>query len=108
MIEWHEVGRTEDVAEGCPRAVTVGSTNIGLFMVSGEIHAINNVCTHAFALLTNGFQEGCLVECPLHAGFFDIRTGAAQGGVVYVDVASYPVEIRDGRVFVRLAPEASS
>lgn len=108
MIDWHEVGATGDVGEGAPRAVTVGTTKIGLFMVDGELHAINNVCTHAFALLTNGFQEGCLIECPLHAGFFDVCTGAAQGGVVTVDVASYPVEIRDGRVFVGLAPESSS
>ncbi|MET3473453.1 nitrite reductase/ring-hydroxylating ferredoxin subunit [Novosphingobium sp. 1529] len=102
MMEWHEVAQRGDVSEGCPRSVTVGSTKIGLFVVDGEVHAINNVCTHAYALLTNGFQEGCLVECPLHAGFFDIRTGAAQGAPVEVDVATYPVEVRDGVVFVAI------
>lgn len=100
MSEWHDVANADDVGDGCPKGVTAAGIKIGLFRVDADILAINDVCTHAYALLSNGFQEGCMVECPLHAGFFDIRTGAAQGTPVEQDVSTYPVEIRDGRVFV--------
>jgi nitrite reductase/ring-hydroxylating ferredoxin subunit len=102
MSEWHYVANADDISDGCPKSVTVSGIKIGLFRVDGDIHAINDVCTHAYALLSNGFQEGCMVECPLHAGFFDIRTGAAQGAPVEQDVSTYPVETRDGQVFVRV------
>jgi nitrite reductase/ring-hydroxylating ferredoxin subunit len=102
MTNWHEVARVEDVREGCPKGVAVEDTKIGLFKLDDGIYAIDDICTHAYALLSNGFQEGCLVECPLHAGFFDIRTGAAQGGPVERNVRRYPVEVRDGLIFVQV------
>ncbi len=102
MSAWHKVAQADEVTEGCPKGVRVDDVKVGLFRVGEDIYAVNDVCTHAYALLSTGFQEGCLVECPLHAGFFDVRTGAAQGSPVEVDVASYPVEVRDGSVYVRL------
>jgi nitrite reductase/ring-hydroxylating ferredoxin subunit len=100
---WERVVDASAIAEDRPYGATIGDRKIGIFRVDGELHAIDNVCTHAFALLTNGFQEGCLVECPLHAGFFDIRTGKAQGTPVERDVATYPVKIEDGWVHVCIA-----
>ena len=102
MEDWHRAASISQVSEGAPHALEIDGTKIGLFAHEGEIFAIGNICTHAFALLTNGFQEGCLVECPLHAGFFDVRTGKAQGTPVEQDVDSYETRIEDGWIFVRL------
>ena len=41
----------------------------------GEVYAIDDTCTHQDASLADGWLEGCLVECPLHASSFDLRTG---------------------------------
>jgi nitrite reductase/ring-hydroxylating ferredoxin subunit len=102
MGGWRKVMAADDVREGSPRGVVVDDVKIGLFRIDNEIHAINDVCTHAFALLSNGFQEGCLIECPLHSGFFDVRTGKAQGPPVEEDVARYPVRVTDGWVYVEI------
>jgi len=106
MTDWQKIVETSAVSDGRPFSGGIGDTKIGVFEVDGEYFAINNVCTHAFALLTNGFQEGCLVECPLHAGFFDVKTGKAQGGIVDKDVRAYPVKIEDGWIFVDMAGQA--
>lgn len=106
MTDWQKIVETSGVSDGRPFSGVIGETKIGVFEVDGEYFAINNVCTHAFALLTNGFQEGCLVECPLHAGFFDVKTGKAQGGIVDKDVRAYPVKIEDGWIFVDMAGQA--
>jgi nitrite reductase/ring-hydroxylating ferredoxin subunit len=103
MPQWHRVVSADAVQEGSPHAAVVGDVKIGIFKAEDQYFAINNICTHAYAELTNGFQEGCLVECPLHAGFFDVRTGAGQGSPIEQDVATYPTKLEDGWVHVELA-----
>jgi nitrite reductase/ring-hydroxylating ferredoxin subunit len=100
---WQRVVEANKVTDGSPHGTKFGDVAVGVFEIDGDYFAIGNVCTHAFALLTNGFQEGCLVECPLHAGFFDIRSGKAQGGIVETDLPTYPVKVEDGWIFVQLA-----
>lgn len=48
---------------------------IAVFNVDGEFYAIDDTCSHQDAALSDGFLEGCFVECPLHAALFDLRTG---------------------------------
>lgn len=102
MASWCKLIAEGEVSEGCPRGIEVNGIKIGLFRFEGQIYAIDDVCTHAFALLSNGFQEGPLVECPLHAGFFDIRNGKGQGAPIERDVTHYPVRVEDGWVYAQL------
>jgi len=43
------------------------------------------------------------VECPKHNGRFDIRTGAAKGAPVCVNLKTYPVRVEDGKVLINIA-----
>lgn len=54
-----------------------GLPPLAAFNVNGEIHCTSNICTHQLAILTDGFFEADVVECPLHGGSFNVRTGAA-------------------------------
>jgi 3-phenylpropionate/trans-cinnamate dioxygenase ferredoxin subunit len=74
--------------------------SIALYRLEGEYFATDNICTHQFAFLSEGcVVDGC-IECPLHQGMFDIRTGKAQGGLVKVDIKTYPIRIEGGRIHV--------
>lgn len=64
--------------------------------------ATDGLCTHEYALLTDGLVMGTIIECPMHNGRFDFTTGAAKGAPVCVDLATYPVKVEGGRVFLRL------
>jgi nitrite reductase/ring-hydroxylating ferredoxin subunit len=68
-----------------------------------EILATDNICTHAFALLSDGWLDGDCIECPLHAGRFDVRTGKALGPPVDEDIKVYPVRIVGDDIQVKLA-----
>lgn len=46
---------------------------IGVFFVDENYFAIENVCPHAYALLTEGFIEDQTVECPLHEAILTFR-----------------------------------
>jgi 3-phenylpropionate/trans-cinnamate dioxygenase ferredoxin subunit len=71
----------------------------------GAYFASDAKCTHERALLTKGFVVGHYIECPLHQGRFDVRTGKAMGAPVCVDLATYPVRLENGRVMIGLPDE---
>ena len=85
-------------------AAQVGTARIGMFFVAGEVYAIDNLCTHGNACLTDGALEGHLVECPLHAGLVDLRSGKAVGAPITRDSRTYPVKVEQGEVFVAIEP----
>ena len=64
--------------------------------------ATDGYCTHERTLLCDGLVEGLVIECPMHNGRFDYTTGAALGAPVLVDVATYPVKVEDGTVYLLL------
>jgi nitrite reductase/ring-hydroxylating ferredoxin subunit len=75
--------------------------------VKGEIYAIGNVCTHQFALLTDGYVEAEeYVECPLHQARFHIPTGKTQGPPADDDVKTYPTKVHEGRILVGIEDDS--
>lgn len=99
---WLPVVPLEELKERGIYAAKIGDLNLGLFMVEGEIFSIDNLCTHGNACLTEGVVEGYLVECPLHAGLVDLRSGKAAGAPITRDSRTYPVKVELGQVLVQI------
>jgi chlorite dismutase/nitrite reductase/ring-hydroxylating ferredoxin subunit len=99
---WVEICPLDELAPGETKTVFLEGKMVGLFNVGGTIYALNNRCTHARGPLTEGAvnAEECSVVCPWHYGKFDLRTGAAIGGLVQKPVESYQVDIREGMIYV--------
>jgi MocE subfamily Rieske [2Fe-2S] domain protein len=102
MSNWVEAAKAADFADGDVRGVEIGDRAIAIYQIEGAFFATDNVCTHAFALLSDGFLDDCTIECPLHAGRFDIRTGKALGRPVTRDIETYPVKVENGAVLIDL------
>ena len=67
-----------------------------------KYYATDGLCTHEQVELADGFVMGTIIECPMHNGRFDFTTGEAKGAPACVNLATYPVKVEGGRVFVRL------
>jgi CDP-4-dehydro-6-deoxyglucose reductase len=100
MTDWHDIGAAADFSEGTPAAAQAGGTAVALFRLGEEFFALRDLCTHGNARLSEGYVENGCVECPLHQGLFDIRTGAACSAPITEDVRRFPVRLVDGRVEV--------
>lgn len=87
---------------GAVRRVVVERIEIALVNLDGELFAVDDVCTHAYASLSEGVLVGGELECPLHGGCFDVRTGAAKGGIVTEDLRRFAVRIEGGDVLISL------
>ena len=99
---WVRVAATTDLNDGEALAVEVGDRSLALYQVDGEWFCTDNICSHEFALLTEGWLEGHVIECPLHAGQFDIRTGKGLCAPIETDIATFPVRVDGGDVLVEL------
>ena len=77
-----------------------GLPPIALYNVGGEFFATGNICTHAVAMLTDGYLDGDQIECPMHGGMFSVRTGEATHFPCVEALQTFAVEVRDGEVFV--------
>ncbi|MFF5987784.1 bifunctional 3-phenylpropionate/cinnamic acid dioxygenase ferredoxin subunit [Prauserella flavalba] len=73
---------------------------IAVFNAEGAYYAVDDTCTHQDASLADGWLEGCLVECPLHAASFDLRTGEPTCLPAKRPVRTYPVLVTDGVIYV--------
>jgi len=94
------VAELADIPEG--ESVRVqGSVAIAVFNVDGDLYAINDTCTHQDASLSDGWLEGCAVECPLHAACFDLRTGRPSGPPAKKPVRTHEVHVVEGVAYVQ-------
>ena len=90
---WHRVASASALVEGEPVEASIGDIAVAVVRVDGTIYVIDNVCTHAYALLSDGFVDGCTIECPLHQAKFVIRTGRCLGPPADEDLRVYSVKI---------------
>lgn len=102
MAESHLVAKTGDIPEDEAKKVIIGDNHVAVFNLGGEFFAIDDICTHAYASLSEGYVEDGCVECPLHAGRFDIRTGKAQGVPVTEDVRTYKIKVDGDSIYVEV------
>ncbi|MEV7195795.1 bifunctional 3-phenylpropionate/cinnamic acid dioxygenase ferredoxin subunit [Streptomyces sp. NPDC093510] len=95
------VCRLEDLPAG--ESVRLDTTPpVAVFNADGELFAIDDTCSHQDASLSEGWLEGCQVECPLHAASFDLRTGKPTCLPARRPVRTHQVYVEDGVVHVRL------
>ncbi len=100
---WVRVAAVSDVGEGSVIGVETMGLNLAIYhLAGGEICVTDNVCTHAFALLSEGWLEDNIIECPLHAGQFDVRTGKGLGAPIEADLKVFPVKLEAGDILIDL------
>ncbi len=104
--KWLVAATLEQLPPGSVIGIELQGRDLALSNVDGSIHCIDNVCTHAFALLSDGWLEGTVLECPLHGGQFDVVTGKALCAPVTEDLAVYQTRMTDGQIEVLLPEQA--
>ena len=86
--------------------VECGARRIALYKLPDGFYATSDACPH----LGGSLSEGCVVEnyieCPVHFALFDIRTGAADGGITTKSVKTFATKVEDGKIYVNLEDEA--
>ncbi|WP_031362563.1 non-heme iron oxygenase ferredoxin subunit [Caballeronia sordidicola] len=100
--QWHSVGLAHELAEDAPIEFRADGLNVGVFKLGEDLYAIENVCPHAYALLTQGFIDGDTVECPLHEAVFHIPTGKCLKEPGGRDLKMYAVRLAGEEIQIKV------
>ncbi|MEO6834446.1 MAG: non-heme iron oxygenase ferredoxin subunit [Candidatus Tumulicola sp.] len=95
-----KVAKRSEIAPGTTLRVVVDDCEILLCDVDGELHAIEDVCTHDGGPLDQGELEGRCVVCPRHGATFDVCTGEALTLPAVVPLMTFAVSVEGDDVYV--------
>lgn len=107
MTTWIDLGAADEFCEDTPVAKQAGGQPLAVFRLGDDVYALRDKCSHGNARLSDGYVEDGCVECPLHQGLIDIRSGAARSAPITTAVRSFPVRVVAGRVEVDVAELAA-
>jgi nitrite reductase/ring-hydroxylating ferredoxin subunit len=99
-MAWKRAAGLAELKERRVMDAMIGGEDIALYWVDDAAWATHNVCTHAYARLSEGYLDGDCIECPIHQALFDVKTGAAVTAPASTPVKTYPCKLEGGDVFV--------
>lgn len=101
-MPWIQTIPTSTIGEEGLASAKAGDIWVAIYRVEKEYFATAILCSHGQASLADGYLEDFSIECPLHQGTFDVRTGEPTAAPCTVPVRAYPVKIEDGMILVEV------
>ena len=90
----------DDVDEDEPYRAEVDGFAYAVFKVGDAIFVTVDLCSHGPGLLSDGYVEGCQVECPFHQGRFDLRTGLPTEAPCEIAIKTWSPILQDGSIYI--------
>ncbi len=101
MADFQTVCPVEELYEGDGRTFHVSGKLVAVFKDGGQLFAIDDVCPHMGASLSEGYVAGGIVTCPWHAWRFRLADGAWADNP-RLKIGCYPVRVENGQVQVQV------
>ena len=99
MSSWIRVCSADDVPFLEGRRVVVKGFYVGVFNTEEGFYAVGDVCPHKGGPLSDGQVASTTVSCPLHNQRVELKTGKVNSDP-FCSVPAFPVEVRNGTVYV--------
>jgi 3-phenylpropionate/trans-cinnamate dioxygenase ferredoxin subunit len=85
--------KLSDLQENTPVKVELNGKDLCVVRQGSEVFAIDDICSHAEASLSEGEVTPGKIECWLHGAEFDLRSGEALTPPAIAPVTTYSVTI---------------
>tara|TARA_B100000674_G_C37868578_1_gene928320 strand:+ start:1024 stop:1338 length:315 start_codon:yes stop_codon:yes gene_type:complete len=99
---WHLVGTTDNMEVEDILRFDHGDKTFCIYMLEDGFYATDGICTHETVHLEDGIVMDNEVECPMHQGVFDIKTGKAVSPPACDDLKTYPVKVEDNNIYIQI------
>lgn len=93
------IANESELHEGETLRVSIDGNVAMVVRVDDAVYAVQEFCTHRYGPLSEGRIHNCEVTCPWHASRFDVRTGKVTAGPAKLDLRTFRVERRDGKIW---------
>lgn len=95
---WQDLISVADLMKDDATPVQFGSRELAVFDTNEGITVSMARCTHGAANLCDGYFDGTNIECPLHQGLFDARSGEALAAPARVKLRMIEARTQNGTV----------
>ena len=99
-VEFVEIAPASELPNGERLFVEIADRSIVVLNIAGQLFAIGDVCTHDDGPVGDGDLDGYNIICPRHGAEFDVRTGKVMKMPAVIDIPAYPVQVRDGNIYL--------
>ena len=99
-VDFHPSADVADMVDDEPVRVVIEGRQIALYRLGDDFYATDDRCSHGLASLAMGIVDGDRIECPLHGGMFEIKTGKAVKLPCTEDIRTFPVRTEGGKLYV--------
>ena len=101
MTSWTRACAAEDVDQEDLIRFDHGDRSFAIYRSpNDEYFCTDGYCTHEKRHLADGLVMDYIIECPMHNGQFDYRTGEPKRAPVCEALGTYPVKVEDGEVYI--------
>ena len=73
-----------------------------IYKLKDGIYATDGLCTHEAFHLEEGLVMHEEIECPMHQGIFDIKSGKAVSEPACVDLKTYETKVEEKKIYIKL------
>ena len=73
-----------------------------IYKLTDGFYATDGLCTHEEVHLEDGLVMHGEIECPMHQGIFDIKTGKAVSEPACIDLKIYETKVEDKKIYIKL------
>ena len=80
----------------------VDGTDQVLVVNTGQLTAVQGICSHEYFELDKGFLTAGTLTCALHLSRFDLDTGEALDPPAELPLRVYPATVEDGAIVLEL------
>jgi len=100
--DWRRVGPAGELVEEDVMPFDFNGRGYAIYHTIDGFFASDGMCTHEEEALADGLVIDNVIECPLHQGRFDVRSGKALNAPVCVDLQTFPLQIHDGDIYIQI------
>ena len=104
MVEenWIEVGSTDSIEEEDLIRFDYQDKTFCVYRLTDGFYATDGICTHEDVHLEDGLVMDDEIECPMHQGIFNIKSGEALSPPACDDLKTYPVKVDNDKIFIKI------
>ncbi|MDA1283546.1 MAG: non-heme iron oxygenase ferredoxin subunit [Proteobacteria bacterium] len=99
---WHLVCNEDEIDMDDLIRFDFKNSTYCVYRINDGFYATDGICTHEAVHLEDGLVMNGEIECPMHQGIFDIKTGKAKSPPACKDLNIYSVKSEERKIFIQI------
>ena len=100
--KWIEVCEESEIDTDDLKRFDYNNKTFCIYKIEEGFFATDGLCTHEEVHLEDGLVMHGEIECPMHQGIFDIKTGKAVSEPACIDLKIYETKVEDKKIYIKL------